>query len=167
MIEEHARVVRAEPGTAWVEVMRKSACGSCALAGGCGTAGIARYLRGRRGAVHLRVIDPVGVQAGDQVVIGMEEGALLRGLVQTYAVPLLAMLLGALGGKLLGAALGLSAPDAGTLAGGALGLAAGLANVRRFSRRIAADPAYQPIVLRRADAPTLPLVFHHGDGGRG
>ena len=164
MIEETARVISTGAGEAWVEVDRRSACGSCAASGGCGTASIARYLhRGQR--IRLRAIDRVGVRPGDTVVLGLEEGAMARGMLRMYAVPLLALLLGALAGQLLAGALGMTNGDPAALAGGTLGLLAGLGNVRRFSRRVADDPAYQPVILRRTGvAGELPLVYRQAHG---
>ncbi len=157
MIEETARVLQTEDGHAWVEVARKSACGSCSVSSGCGTASIARYL-GRKGQLRLRVIDPVGVRPGDQVVIGLEEGSMMRGMIRVYALPLLALLLGALGGELLVRSLALGVRDLGALVGGALGFLGGLYEVRRFSRRIASDSRYQPVILRRAEV-SVPVVM--------
>lgn len=157
MIEETARVLRTEAGHAWVEVERKSACGSCSVSSGCGTASIARYL-GRKGRMRLRALDPVGVRPGDRVVIGLEEGPMMRGMIRVYALPLAALLLGALGGELVVRSLALEVRDLGALLGGALGFLGGLYEVRRFSRRVASDDRYQPVILRRMDV-SVPVVM--------
>lgn len=141
MIEESARVVAAEDGYAWVETQRRSTCSACSLNKGCGTSVLAKVL-GRRQNL-LKVLDPVGVGPGEAVVVGLQEAALVRGAAAVYLVPLSAMILAALGAE------GLWASEAGTAAAGLAGLGAGLLWVRRYTRRVAADPRFQPVILRR------------------
>ncbi len=142
MIEQTATVVRTEGPLAWVEAERESSCGQCAARKGCGTAVLANVL-GRRSA-RMRALNPVEARPGERVVIGLEEGALLRGALAVYLLPLLTLI----GGAMLGAPYG----DGAAVAGGLGGFLLGLAGVRRFSRRIARDPRYQPVILRRVQA---------------
>jgi sigma-E factor negative regulatory protein RseC len=156
MIEEHARVVRVEGAYAWIEIRRESVCGQCGARNGCGTATLAKVL-GRR-CTRLRVLNPVGAESGDEVSVGIREQALLRGSLAVYAVPLLSMIaLAMLGGLIAGDSAyreGLS------LALGGLGLALGLGWVARFSRAIATDPRYQPVILVHAAAPPGTVYPH-------
>lgn len=155
MIEESARVVAAEEGYAWVETQRRSACSACSVNKGCGTSVLGKVL-GRRQSL-LKVLDPVGVAPGDEVVVGLQETALVRGALAVYLVPLLAMILAALGGeRLLPPG---PAGEAGAVVAGLAGLAAGLLWVRRYARRVSADPRFQPVILRR-----LGPVYHSGHG---
>ncbi len=148
MIEERARVIRIEGAYAWVETRRESACGRCAVRSGCGTATLAKVLGRRR--TRLRVLNPVGAVSGDEVDVGIREQALLRGSLAVYAVPLLSMIaLAMLGGAIAGDS---GYREALSLAFGGLGLAAGLGWVTRFSRAVADDPRYQPVILGRAGA---------------
>lgn len=147
MIEERARVISVDQGHAWVETRRQTACGSCAASKGCGTSVIAKVLGNRRSRV--RAIDPVGVRLGDEVLVGIEESALVRGSFAVYTVPLF---------TLLGAALAVRGlwPGAGepaVVVAGLAGLAAGLIWLRLFARRVSADPRYQPVILRRLAGP--------------
>jgi positive regulator of sigma E activity len=105
MIEERAEVVACEGRFAWVQTQRASTCGSCAANKGCGTATLAKVLGQRR--TRVRVLNDARAVAGEQVVIGLSEQALVRGALAVYLVPLL----GLLGGALFGAHL------AGTVAG--------------------------------------------------
>jgi len=147
VIEENARVVRREGDYAWVETQRKSACGQCSARKGCGTSVLDKVLGRRRSVV--RVLNPVDAAPGDEVVIGLGEGAFVRGSLAVYALPLVTLLLGAILGEWLGGS------DALSVLGGLLGLAAGFAWVARFTRRIGDDRRYQPVILRRLPAPAL------------
>jgi sigma-E factor negative regulatory protein RseC len=142
VIEAEARVVAKEGELAWVEASRRSACDRCSLAGGCGTSVLARLFDRR--TTRLRAIDPVGTRVGDWVSIGLDEGAMLRGALLVYAVPL--------GGLILGAVLAnatLGAGDLTGLLGAGGGFLGALAWSRDRSARFRYDERFHPIVLHR------------------
>ncbi len=155
MIEERARVISVGDGHAWVETLRQSTCGTCAASKGCGTSVLAKVLGNRRSRV--RAIDPVGVRLGDEVVVGIEESALVRGSLAIYTVPLIGMLAFAVAAGALWPAAG----EPVVVLAGLGGLAAGLAWVRFFARRVSGNRRYQPVVLRRlsVQAPHANGVF--------
>lgn len=146
MIEETAQVVAAEGEFVWVETQRQSACGSCAANQACGTATLAKVLGTRR--TRVRAINRNGARIGDRVVVGIDESALIRGSLAVYAVPLFALLAGAVLGGLLSERL-LVSGESLTLGLGIAGLVGGLVWLRGFTRRIRSDSRYQPVVLRR------------------
>ena len=147
MIEETARVVAVEGDIAWVETHRQTACGSCAANKGCGTTTLAKVLGNRM--VRLRALNTAQAKVGDEVVVGLEEGMLLRGSLAVYVAPLLLMLfLGALA-ESVARNLQLDGADGVALLAGALGFGLGMLWVRRYSRRISDDARYQPVILRR------------------
>lgn len=147
MIEETAQVVRVENDAVWVETLRRSTCSGCAAENGCGSAALSKVL-GRRRTV-IRVLSDLPLRAGDRVVIGIAERALVRGSLAVYAVPLLLLLFGAVLGE-LGAVRGLwNDSELASLMAGLTGLAIGLLWLRRFTRNIQNDHRYQPVVLRR------------------
>lgn len=146
MIEERGAVVAVEDGHAWVETRRRSTCQSCTVSKGCGTGLLAHASKGR--SLRVRVLDPLGLQPGDTVVLALAEDALLRGSLAVYLLPLLSLLAGVVLGDRVAMPLGLAA-DGGALLFGAAGFALGLAWVRRFGNRVRMDRRYQPIVLRR------------------
>jgi len=142
-------VVRVENGAVWVETRRRSTCSGCAAENGCGSAALSRVLGRRR--TEIRVLSDLSLRAGDRVVIGIAERALVRGSLAVYAVPLLLLLFGAVAGE-LGAAQGLwDDAEFASLAAGLAGLSIGLLWLRRFTRNIQNDHRYQPVVLRRLD----------------
>ncbi|WP_296896903.1 SoxR reducing system RseC family protein, partial [Thiohalocapsa sp.] len=102
MIEEQATVVRVDQTIAWVEAMRRSTCGQCSAAAGCGTSLLDRFL-GRR-PLRLEVENSLDVGTGDRVIVGVPEGAMLRAAAAAYLGPLLGLLLGAVLGRHLGLA---------------------------------------------------------------
>lgn len=145
MIEEDARVVAAEPGFAWVEVRRRNACASCAISSGCGTSAISELFGAR--IDRLRVVNGIGAEVGDRVVIGIAEGALTRASLLAYLLPLLALMLAALGARMAGAGEGL-----GALAG-ILGLGLGFWIAGRATGGTAGREGYRPVLLRGAGRP--------------
>ena len=147
MLEETARVVQIDEDAVWVETQRRSTCGSCSASKGCGTAAISRALGKRRSIV--RVLSSMPLQAGDEVVIGIRERALVKGSLAVYAVPVLLLLLGALLGELGAQRFLWQSAEAGSLVLGISGFAAGLLWLRRFTRKIRSDADFQPVVLRK------------------
>lgn len=135
MIEHTARVVRVEADVAWVRADSPSSCGACA-GKGCGSSTFVRLLHPRE--PEYPVANPISAEAGDTVVIGIEEGALVRAAVSGYLVPLSLLLFGALLGGHWGE------PQA--VAGGVLGLIAAAVWLKR-RKALAA-----PVILRKGSA---------------
>ncbi len=157
MLEETARVVEVEQDAIWVETQRRSTCGSCSASKGCGTAAISRALGKRRSIV--RVLANIPLKAGDEVIIGIRERALVKGSLAVYAVPVGLLLLGALLGELGAQRFLWQSAEAASLILGISGFVAGLLWLRRFTRRIRYDADYQPVVLRKlAGQPTITIT---------
>ncbi|MFO7641648.1 MAG: SoxR reducing system RseC family protein [Candidatus Competibacteraceae bacterium] len=146
MIEERAMVVAVEEGYVWLETQRRSSCGGCQASGGCGVATLAKLWPGQR--TRVRAIAEPGLRPGDEVMVGLAEGALLRGALLVYLLPLALLLAGAL----LGQAVFAGAGEEPVVALGVVGLGLGFLAVRVLSRRLRRDARFQPVVLRRADA---------------
>ncbi len=132
MLENAARVVRIEGDLAWVRTESPSSCGACG-GKGCGSSAFVRLLHPRE--PEYAVLNPISAEAGEAVVVGIEEGALLSAAVAGYLVPLLALLSGALLGGVWG--------DLQAVLGGVAGLV--LAAV--WLKRRKALPS--PVILRR------------------
>lgn len=153
MIEETARIIEVSADFAWVETQRKSSCASCSVNKGCGTATLAKLFGPKR--TRLKVLNSLSVQAGDEVVIGLQENALLQGSLAVYIVPLAAMLLLALLAETLNTRWGLSQAEGCTIFFGLLGLAGGFLWVKRYTTKISRDERYQPVILRRVTHPIV------------
>jgi sigma-E factor negative regulatory protein RseC len=138
--ETPALVTRVENGMAWVASKAPSSCGACG-GRGCGSSLFSRFWH--PGAPEYRVDNPIGAVAGDPVVVGLPEGALLRAALASYGMPLLSLLGGAgLGNFLFG--------EPGAILGGLCGL--GLAGVWLKLRR---GPDSMPVILRRDEGSGL------------
>lgn len=165
MIEEQAIVVRADTGTAWVETVRRSTCGSCGAAAGCGTSLLDRFL-GRR-PQQLEVENSLEVAAGERVILGVPEGSLLRAAAAAYLGPLLGLILGAVVGRhlplvpppALDPTMASHGPEWLSLLGGAVGFVLALRLVARWSRSLARDPRFRPVLLRRAPPSAVSVSF--------
>ncbi|HHM05180.1 MAG TPA: Fis family transcriptional regulator [Gammaproteobacteria bacterium] len=144
MIEQGAVVIALEEDLAWVETGRERACGACSANKACGAGLFSKALRIK--SPRLRVVNRLRAKVGDEVVIGIDEQALLRASFAAYFMPLVFLLVFALAGEFLGRPLGFS--DGWSALAGLLGLMLGFAWLRRHSHRLRRDPRYQPVVLR-------------------
>lgn len=145
MIEQRAQVLAVAPGRIWVTTERTGGCGANSA---CATAALGR-LWSYRDPVPLCVPTDLPLQAGDEVILGIAEHALLQGAWRLYLLPLIALLLGALAGRwLIGG-------EPATILLGILGLVAGLRWARRCSRDTSAADNYQPVVLSRLPSRLL------------
>ncbi len=147
MIEETGVVVAVEPGVAWVETQRKSACQACSVNKGCGTSVLAKTMGGRRSKV--RVLNPIGAKLHEEVVVGLGESAMISGALAVYVVPLVLMVVGALLGQLLAMEFAMQNSDVLTAVLGFAGLGVGFLWLRHYGKRTADDVRYQPVILRR------------------
>ena len=154
MIEEHAQVVELNAEGVWVETQRRTACGQCAANKGCGTATLAKVLGNKRSRVRALNPKATSVAVGDEVIIGINEQALVRGSLAVYTAPLLAMFVFGLLGQVLATQLLFESSEFFTIVFSVFGLLLGFVWVRRFTHRIAADARYQPVLLRQV----LPVI---------
>ncbi|WNB76835.1 SoxR reducing system RseC family protein [Methylomonas koyamae] len=89
MIEEAAVVTRiGADGRTWIKSLQTSACSGCMQQQACGTATLAKVLPKREFAVD----SDITLQAGDRVVVAIDDGHLLLTSLILYLLPLLIML---------------------------------------------------------------------------
>lgn len=131
MIEEQATVTAVHGALAEVVTLRRSACGSCNAKGGCGTSLLATWFPQR--TLRFRLANVIGANPGDTVLLGLDEGFLQRGSLLLYGLPLVGLLLGAVGGEWVFKTQGYP-PELGAVSSGLLGLIAALMAVRHFSQ---------------------------------
>lgn len=116
MIEEQVVVTATTEHGAWIEGVQQSACGSCSAKAGCGQHTMSQL--GKKVTLWLP-FDNANVQAGEdvvslkdflrvgqQVVVGLPEGAILQSTLVLYGVPLIALVLGAIVGHSVGGEVG-------------------------------------------------------------
>jgi sigma-E factor negative regulatory protein RseC len=104
MVEEQVVITGIERQGVWIEGVQQSACGSCSAKAGCGQHAMSQL--GRKVSLWMSLesdqqglIDSLSV--GQQIIVGLPEGAILRSTLALYGIPLLALLLGALLGSLV------------------------------------------------------------------
>jgi len=90
VIEETAIVLEVRPQGVLLQTQRKSACQSCSVKSGCGTSVLAKAV-GKRSSQFV-VENTLGLHVGDQVVIAVDENALVQGSLLVYLLPLLFMM---------------------------------------------------------------------------
>lgn len=152
MIEEHALVVGVEQDVALLEVVRRSACGLCGKTRGCGISLFGR-LFGHKNNV-FKAENTIHAKPGDNVVVAIEEQAVLMSAMVIYGVPLGALLLGAILGNTLSYGTA-SQADMYAFAGAVAGLLLGLGWVKGYATARVMSHRYQPTILRLADAQVI------------
>lgn len=153
MLEERATVVSVDDKAIWVEVKRQSTCGQCAANKGCGSAALQKVLGNKRNI--FRVTGDLIVKVGDEVVIGINENAIVKGSLLVYALPILSIIIFALIGETIGSRTLSLDSDFMSLLGAAFGLVASVLGLRWHSRKSANQPQYQPVLLRHVNQMVL------------
>jgi len=131
MIEIPAKVTRVEGEVAWVSTNAPTSCGACG-GKGCGSSVFARLLH--RDEPEYQVGNRVAARVGEDVVVGIPDGALLKATLTGYLVPLALVVLGAMVAARWG--------DVGAAAGAGVGLLLALAWLRHARTRA------EPTILR-------------------
>ncbi|WP_188151750.1 SoxR reducing system RseC family protein [Teredinibacter waterburyi] len=149
MLTETGRVVALDPDGVWVETEKQSVCGQCQARHGCG-----QKILGEMGAnmTHIKALYPASVlttsptdthlvNVGDEVEIGIDEGAFLQATFVSYGVPLGAALVSVF----CASKFNLNEPL--MLLAGFVGLLLGGVVVRRSTRMLATRNCYQAMFI--------------------
>ncbi|MDH3327360.1 MAG: SoxR reducing system RseC family protein [Gammaproteobacteria bacterium] len=145
VLKEKALIVDVVDGIAWVETQRKSSCGSCQAKKSCGTSVLQKVLGNKRNL--LKVSNPDNFSVGDEVVLGLQEDALVKGSLLLYALPLLTMFIFAFVGIFLFRFLGAEFTEGYSILFSLTGLGVGFWYVALSSRKLANDINYQARIL--------------------
>lgn len=157
MIEERARVSRVDAGGVWVRALGAEGCARCAEGRGCGGGMLSRLVSPRRPEVAVSGSLPA-LRAGDAVVVGLPENALLSAALVVYAAPVAGMFaFGAFAHQVL------VAHDVLVAGFGLLGLGVGFLYTHWHSQRPESQARFRPVLLRRAviepsDCARLPSI---------
>jgi len=117
--------------------MDDSGCGRCHEPGGCGGVNIGKMLCATPQV--FRVLNPAKSAIGQHVIVTVPSGAVRRGALIAYGVPLLLLLIGAFVG------LGV-AGDLGAAVGSVAGLAASLPILHLSQVKNSASRQFQPYI---------------------
>jgi sigma-E factor negative regulatory protein RseC len=142
-MEEEGIVIGVEGVTAVVRVVRKGACEHC-TAGTCDMT--------EQGA-EITALNPVGARVGQRVRVVMHSTQYLKGSMIVYGLPVLALMVGAVVGKIYGPRLfpGLEPDLAAAIAGFGL-MALSLLGVKVWSTGAEKKTEYQPVIEQVLDA---------------
>jgi sigma-E factor negative regulatory protein RseC len=156
MIEETATVVRVDDEYAFVETQKRAACGSCQSQSSCSTTVLSGLFKRRFN--HLKVLNTVSAKPGEQVVIGLQEQALIRLSMLAYLMPLFCMILVAIAAQYLMDTYTAYRGELPQVIGGLLGLIGGFFLLKLLAFKNRHDPDYQAVMLRHADRVSVPFV---------
>jgi sigma-E factor negative regulatory protein RseC len=143
MLETRAIIMQVEGRYALVQASRANGCELC-NGKGCGTSKLSQLFCGK--PRRFQVDNPINAVVGDEVIISIAEGAILRGVGVVYLLPLVLLVMGALPGSFW-----IAQPEQreGYAALGALlGLVAGFVIAKWVSMR-QAESHFQPYIARR------------------
>ena len=144
MIEEIARVIAVERDYAFVEVTRTSSCNSCNARQACGTASLTSWFRFQPPALKLK--NTIAARPGDEVVVALPENTMLAGSFMLYIMPLVMMMVIAIGLDFLAGLFFLLETELIQVLGGLTGLVEGLFVVRKYSARFLNDTSMASLV---------------------
>lgn len=88
MLEQQALVTHIDEQIVFIKSLQDSACGHCLQRQSCATTHYAHLLPNR----EMALSSPLPLQAGDKVIVGIEENQLLRASLIMYLLPLVVML---------------------------------------------------------------------------
>jgi len=142
MLETRAIVVRTDGEHALVKADQADGCGQCA-GKGCGAGSLSRLFCSK--PRQFRVNNPIKAGVGDEVIVSVAEGAVMRGIGLVYLMPLALLAMFATLGSIW------SQPGQGDVfaaIGAMFGLVAGFAFAKWFSMRHG-ESRFQPYIARR------------------
>ena len=146
LLEERGQIVQVEGDYAWIEVARKPGCSSCATRSECGTAVLAKAMSSK--PVLIKAVNMIAADVGDEVVVGIEQKALMAGSFSVYAAPLLLMLFAALLGDFFGQKFYVEYHNVISMAFALLGLLLGFFWLKNYSKKASHNESYQPSLIR-------------------
>lgn len=141
MLETRAVVVKVDGKVALVRAEQGNGCGQC-NGKGCGAGKLSQLFCSK--PRQFQVDNPIKANVGDDVIVSVAEGAVLRGISQVYVLPMLLLFAGAALGNMLAIP---AQRDLFAAAGALCGLAAGFFLARRISSLQGAGYA-QPYIAR-------------------
>ena len=99
MISEIGRVTKINNDNVRVEIEKRSACAECHTGCVCDLG---------KSVMMVEAVDPIGVHENDMVQVSIPTDSALQASFVVYGIPLIALILGVLGGEYLGKVFGIS-----------------------------------------------------------
>lgn len=142
-LETRAIVVKVDKQFALVQANQGNGCEQC-NGKGCGTGKLSQMFCSK--PRQFQVDNPINAGIGDEVIVSVAEGAVLRGIGLVYLLPLVLLVAGAMLGSNWAAQA--SQRDGYAAAGALMGLVAGFVFAKWFSSRQARQKN-QPYIARK------------------
>jgi len=130
MLETRAVIVQIEGQYAFVQASQANGCEQC-NGKGCGAGKLSQLFCSK--PRQFQVDNSINASVGDEVIVSVAEGSVLRGISVVYLLPLLLLVMGAMLGNTWVEQPGQS--DGYAAAGAMLGLAAGFVIAKWISSR--------------------------------
>lgn len=143
MLETRAVVVATDGQHTLVQADQANGCEQCA-GKGCGAGKLSRLFCSKPRL--FRVSNPINASIGDEVIVSVVEGAVMRGIGLVYLMPLALLVTGAMLGSFLAQQPGQR--DSYAAMGALFGLVIGFVVAKRVSARQAGSH-YQPYIARQ------------------
>ncbi|ADE11514.1 SoxR reducing system RseC family protein [Sideroxydans lithotrophicus] len=122
MLEMRAIVIHVHGDSASVKPLGTGGCGHCDSEGGCGSGTLTKLFCSNKPRL-FNVSNAARAMEGDEVEVTIPDGALLRGAMKMYVVPMVLLLVGGAAGS--GLATATVGHDAYAVVGALFGLAIG------------------------------------------
>ena len=147
MITEDGIVTHATPEKAWIKTTRSAACEGCASKDSCGVS--------HHPSEEMTIVVPntIGVETGDNVIVGIESAPMLFLSFLLYVFPIILLIIGALIGDALAPVLGLNT-SAMSMGFGFLLFAVAFLIIRKKQATMSKNDKYKPFLVRKKLRPT-------------
>ena len=139
-IKEEGIVESISQGKAVVRIQKGGQCQSCSSRDGCGVSG--------GGDMQIDVANELGAKVGDRVEISLPSRSLMKLAFLIYFLPVLALILGAYLGELIGTEILHTDSDIVPVICGGMAMATAFLGLRLFDRRLHATSDYRPQMTR-------------------
>jgi len=138
MATEKGIVIKIESGTAWVRTLPSEACSGCSSCGTCNA---------QREDAEVEVINEVGAQIGDRILIDIKTSAYLKATFLLYVFPIIGLTAGAMLGVQFAAHYAYDASACSAAFGfGAFFMTVFV--VRIVGNRMGREQAYRPKIVK-------------------
>lgn len=149
MIEETVKVVEKSGNDIVIESERKTSCSACSMNKGCGSGILANYFDRKSGKVVLRIENTINAKPGDNIVVGIDESAMVKGSFIVYIIPLIFLFVFTIAGALVAKNVE-SSSDIIQIAFGCSGLTFGMIWLYFYSKKKTIKSNFAPKAIRFA-----------------
>lgn len=139
MLETRVLVMQTSQDATWVQPLQTGSCEQC-KGKGCGSSKLGQLFCSK--PRQFQVDNPIAAQIGDEVIVTVQEGAILRGIGLVYILPLVFLVVAAMSVSRI------STNELYSAAAGSLGLVLGFVLAKWLSSRATAMNAL-PCIIRK------------------